>query len=192
MKKAVKKAEAKKTSAANKKPAAQFSATDVFEPIELPPEGDTKNLKVNERKWGKRLLKGKYTLIPNIIFERQLALKLDPVDINIIIHLASYWWTVEGKPRPAKATIAEAMKRNPRTIQRHIERMEKLGYIQRERRFIPGFGSRPNAYHLDGLIAAATPYADEKVKLMAAKKAAREAGIGRKGKAQFGAADPFA
>jgi hypothetical protein len=189
MKKPVKKADAEKASPASKKAA---SPADVFEPIEPPPQTETKSIKVNEKKWGKRLLKGKYTLIPNIIFERQLALKLDPVDINIILHLASYWWTAEGKPRPAKATIAEAMKRNPRTIQRHIERMEKLGYIRRERRFVQGFGSAPNVYHLDGLIAAATPYADEKVKMLAAKRAAKEAGVGRRGKAQVEVADPFA
>jgi DNA-binding MarR family transcriptional regulator len=35
------------------------------------------------------------------------------------------------------------MQRDPRTIQRHIEKMEKQGYIKRERRFIPGIGSRP-------------------------------------------------
>lgn len=130
------------------------------------------------------MLKGKYTVIPNIIFERQLALQLTPVDINIILHLASYWWTAEGKPRPAKATIAEAMKRDPRSIQRRIRRMEDLGYIRRERRFVSGIGSRPNVYHLDGLIAAAAPYADEKVKELAAKKATRDAAIGRKAKAQ--------
>lgn len=181
MKKIVKKAEAKKASALSKKPA---PVPEEVEPIEAQPEGDAKTLKVNERKWTKRLLKGKYTIVPNIIFERQLALQLNPVDINIILHLASYWWTVEGKPRPAKATIAEAMKRNPRTIQRRIERMEKMGYIRRERRFTPGIGSRPNVYHLDGLIAAAAPYADEKVKELAAKKAVRDAAVGRRGKAQ--------
>ena len=189
MQKSLKRAERQKAKLTSQKPAA---TPDETEPADTQPEGDVKTLKVTERKWSKRLLKGKYTVIPNIIFERQLALKLDPVDINIILHLASYWWTVDGKPRPAKATIAEAMKRNPRTIQRHIERMEKLGYIRRERRFVQGFGSRPNVYHLDGLIAAAQPYADEKVRMMAAKKAAREAGMGRKGKALVEPTDPFA
>lgn len=179
--------------ATKKKAQAEKAApSDKEKPEAASPEDATKTLKVNERKWTKRLLKGKYTLIPNIIFERQLALQLDPVDINIIIHLASYWWTVDGKPRPAKATIAEAMNRDPRTIQRHIERMEKLGYIKRERRFVPGVGSRPNVYHLDGLIAAAIPYADEKVKELADRKAAREAAAGRKGKARVEEVDPDA
>ena len=90
-----------------------------------------------------------------------------------------------------KATIAEAMNRDPRTIQRHIEKMEKQGYIERKRRFVPGFGSRPNVYDLDGLIRAAQPYADEKVKELAKKKAAREAAIGRKGKARVEDVDAF-
>lgn len=84
------------------------------------------------------------------------------------------------------------MKKNPRTIQRHIQKMEKMGYIRRERRFVRGSGSKPNIYHFDGLIAAATPYADEKVKEMELKRLARDARNGRKGKTQLQAADPFA
>ena len=57
-------------------------------------------------------------------------------------------------------------------------------YIRRERRFVAGVGSRPNVYHFDGLIEAAIPYADEKVKEMEAKRREREARNGRKGMAR--------
>lgn len=139
---------------------------------EAPPQTPVESLNANERKWGKRLLKAKFTIMPNVIFERQLALKLSAVDINILLHLVSYWWTAESKPRPAKATIAEAMKVTPRTVQRHIARLEKLGYIKRERRYIRGQGSQPNAYHFDGLIEKALPLAEEKIKDL--QKRARE------------------
>lgn len=137
-------------------------------------------LNANEKKWGKRLLKAKFTVMPNVIFERQLALKLDAVDINILLHLVSYWWTAESKPRPAKSTIAEAMKLSPRTIQRHIARLEKFGYIKRERRFIRGQGSQPNAYHFDGLIAAALPLAEEKIKDLQKRQRERDERNGRR------------
>jgi hypothetical protein len=32
----------------------------------------------------------------------QQALGLDPLDINIILHIASYWWSESGKPHPSK------------------------------------------------------------------------------------------
>jgi len=137
-------------------------------------------LNANEKKWGKKLLKAKFTVIPNIIFERQLALGLDAIDINIILHLAGYWWTKESKPRPAKATIAEAMKVTPRTVQRHIAKMEAKGYIKRERRFIRGQGSQPNAYHFDGLIEKALPLAEEKIKETQRKQRERDERNGRK------------
>ncbi len=88
-----------------------------------------KELKVNERKWSKTLMKAGWTAIPSVIFERQRALGLDALDINILAHLAGYWWTHDNKPHPAKKTIAEAMNVNPRTVQRRIASLEKAGLI---------------------------------------------------------------
>jgi hypothetical protein len=90
-------------------------ATPKAEPqAEAAPQTDS--LKVNERKWTKRLLKGGWTVIPNILFERQNVLGLDPLDLNIILHLAGYWWTADSKPRPSKNTIAKAIGVDPRTV----------------------------------------------------------------------------
>ncbi|WP_453974338.1 hypothetical protein [Bradyrhizobium elkanii] len=71
-------------------------------------------LKVNEKKWTAPLMKAGWTALPNVIFERQRALGLDAIDVNIILHIASYWWTAEGKPFPSKRTIAAAMDVEPR------------------------------------------------------------------------------
>jgi hypothetical protein len=48
-----------------------------------------------------------------------------------------------------------------------------------ERRDSP-YGSQTNLYKLDGLIAAATPYAEEKLAEIAAKKKMREERLARK------------
>ena len=52
----------------------------------------------------------------------------------------------------------------PRTVQRRIAGMVRDGIIRREERRIPGKGSKTNLYHLDPLIEAALPYAQEKLK----------------------------
>ena len=139
-------------------------------------------LKVNEKKWTPTLMKAGWTVLPNVIFERQRALGLDAIDINIILHIASYWWTKEGKPFPSKRTIAAAMEIEPRTVQRRIARLEAAKLIRREQRRSAVNGSQTNVYHLDGLIEAAKPFALEKIQAREAKALERAARTARKGK----------
>jgi len=103
-----------------------------------------------------------WTALPSVIIENQRQLGLSPLDLNIILYLASKWWTVEGKPYPSKNTMAKAMNVVPRTIQKHIAALEAADYIRREERRTDA-GSKTNIYHLDGLIEAARPFADEKL-----------------------------
>jgi len=131
-----------------------------------------KELRVNEQKWSKPLMDAGWTAIPVIIFERQRALDLDPLDVNIVLHLAGFWWKADNKPHPSKTRIADAIGVAPRTVQRRIAMLEKAGYIQREERRIPGGASKTNIYHFDGLIKAALPLAHEK--LSERKKRAEE------------------
>jgi len=145
-------------------------------------KGEAERLKVNERKWTPALMKAGWTVLPNVIFERQKALGLDPLDINILLHIASYWWTKESKARPSKVTIANAIGIEPRSVQRRIAALEKAKLIRREERRISRDGSKPNIYHLDGLIEAAKPFALEKIEEMKAKAAERVARAARKGK----------
>jgi DNA-binding transcriptional regulator YhcF (GntR family) len=145
----------------------------------------TKDLRVNEKKWTKALMNAGWTVFPNIIIERQKALGLDPLDLNIILHLASYWWKPESRPHPSKRTIAEACGCTPRTVQRRIASLEGAGFIKREERRETGVGSKTNIYHLDGLIKAATPYATEKLEEVAEREEARKKRVARKGKAKI-------
>ena len=122
-----------------------------------------KELRANEQKWSKPLMDAGWTAIPLVIFERQRALELDPLDVNIVLHLAGYWWTADNKPHPSKTRIADAIGVTARTVQRRIAMLEKAGYIRREERRIPGGASKTNLYHFDGLIKAALPLAQEKL-----------------------------
>jgi hypothetical protein len=145
-------------------------------------KAEAEGLQVNEKKWTPTLMKAGWTVLPNVLFERQQALGLDPLDINIILHIASYWWSESGKPHPSKVTIAKAIGVTPRSVQRRIAALETAKLIRREERRISLKGSKTNIYHLDGLIEAAKPYALEKIAEQQQKAAIRAARAHRKGK----------
>lgn len=139
-----------------------------------------KTLRTNEQKWTKPLMDAGWLAFPNIILEKQQALGLTPLDVNIILYLATYWWTADNKPRPSKNTIAAAIGVTPRTVQRRIAAMEKAGFIKREERRISKEGSKPNLYHFEGLIKEATPYALEKIDVKERRKVEDEKRRARK------------
>lgn len=143
---------------------------------------ESAELKANEKKWTKALMDAGWTVLPNVLIERQKALGLDPLDMNILMHLASFWWHSSNKPHPSKKTIAEAIGVDPRTVQRRIARLEADGLIKREERRISNVGSKSNIYHLDGLIEAAKPFAKEMIEIKNTRMAAKEALRAKKGK----------
>jgi DNA-binding MarR family transcriptional regulator len=124
---------------------------------------DVEKIKVNEAKWSKPLMSAGWTSMPSVIIEKQEALGLDALEMNIILHLSHYWWTPDNLPHPSVETIARAVGVKPRTVQKRIKALHELGLIERaERRHTP-FGSRTNLYSFKGLIAKATPFAEEKI-----------------------------
>lgn len=121
-----------------------------------------RQLKVNEQKWTKTLMDAGWTVIPSVILNRQQALGLEPADVNILLHLAKYWWEKERLPIPSKKAIAECMGLSESTVQRRIASMEKSGLIKRVYRFSGKHkGQQSNAYDFTGLIKQATSYAHE-------------------------------
>lgn len=128
--------------------------------------------KTNERKWGKPLIQAGWTAVPNVLIECQHALKLDALDVNILVHLAFRWWEADNKPHPAKSSIAAAMGVHMSTIQRRVRALEKRGLIKREYRKSPERGNLSNKYDLSGLIAKGTELA--KVTIKQREKAKRE------------------
>jgi hypothetical protein len=118
----------------------------------------------NEEKWSSALMEAGWTVLPSIILEKQHALGLDAVDVNILLQLARYWWYSDNPPHPSKASIAQCIGVDPSTVRRHIARMEDVGFIRREARYNKRFGGQEtNRYHFNGLIKEATPYACEYV-----------------------------
>jgi len=121
----------------------------------------TERLRRNEEKWTATLIDAGWTVVPSIVLEKQAALGLDAIDVNILLHLAKHWWYRENPPHPSKASIAKAMGIDPSTVRKRIARMESEGLIRREARFKNLGGQETNFYHFDGLIKAVTPHAEE-------------------------------
>lgn len=119
------------------------------------------SLKKNEKKWGKEVMDAGFTIFPSIILEKQHALGLDALDVNIILQLAKHWWEAEDLPRPSKDSLATRIGVNPRTVQRHVARLEKDGFIRRIAKKNRHGGNDPNEYDLTGLIKQAEPFAIE-------------------------------
>jgi DNA-binding transcriptional regulator YhcF (GntR family) len=132
-----------------------------------------KDVKANEKKWGKTLMDSGWTAFPSVILEKQHALGLTAMDINIILYLSTHWWEAERKPYPSKKTIAQALGVTPRTIQKRIAALEQLGFVEREYRPHEIKGNDTNIYHFDGLINESEPYAQEKIEEFEANKKAK-------------------
>lgn len=127
--------------------------------------------KVLEAKWSKELIAAGFTALPDVIFKYQKALKLKPLDVVILLHLASYWWKPTENPWPSKQTLADAIDVDPRTVQRSIEKMEKMGYVKRIARKAVAGDNLSNEYNLRGLIKFAKKYADETMAIRAERAA---------------------
>ena len=146
----------------------------------VPQKSDDDKVRINEKKWTKPLWAAGWSGIPNIIIERQRALGLEPIDVNIILHLTQYWWRADNPPSPSVKTIADALGLSVRTIQKRIKALECANLIERVERREGKYGSQTNLYKLDGLIKAATPFAEEKLVEIDAKRKLREARLASK------------
>lgn len=136
------------------------------------------------KRWGKDLTAGGWAALPNVIINNAAELGLTPLDMSIILKLASHWWERNTAPHPSKAGMAQAIGVDERTIQRRITALCNKGYLERNPRSSTKGGSLTNAYSLKGLIKAARPLAlAEKARLEAKRmesssraKAAKKSG----------------
>lgn len=143
-------------------------------------QADAETLRKNEAKWSKPLMAAGWNALPSIIIEKQQALGLDSIDMNIILHLSHYWWTADVLPFPSVATIAQAIGVKPRTVQKRIKALHELGLLTRTERRQTRFGSDTNLYSFEGLIKASLPYAEEKLAARVKRAEAEKDRIARK------------
>lgn len=125
-------------------------------------KADAETLRKNEVKWSKPVLDAGWNAFPSIIIEKQEALGLDAIDMNIVLHLSNYWWTRDNLPHPSVGSIAKAIGVKPRTVQKRIKALCELGLMTRQERRQTKTGSTTNLYGFQGLIEKVTPFAKEK------------------------------
>ena len=133
-----------------------------------------RRLRRNEEKWGVELVDAGWTMLPSVILARQRALGLDPVDVNILLHLARRWYHSDELPSPRKREIAECMQLSMSTVQRHIARLENDKLIRRIARTDPRYGQMSNAYSFEGLIEKARPFAQEELETRQRRQAEQD------------------
>lgn len=129
--------------------------------------------KESRKKWGDELINAGYTILPSVLITRQKALGLEPIHINILMVLLTYWWTADTLPYPSKKTMAEIIGVDESTIRRHIAKMEHWGFIKRELRRVEHDRNKTNIYDFSGLIAALKPFAQEEIQAKEANRAAK-------------------
>lgn len=133
----------------------------------------TSDRRVLEEKWGKTVIATGYTVLPTIVLRYQQRLKLKPLEINILMHLLSYWWQKENLPHPGKNALALAVGVVPSTVRRCLKRLDEKGYVKRIPRHTSRRGSRTNEYDFSGLIEALGPLAAEELTEINKRKAQR-------------------
>lgn len=114
-----------------------------------------------EARWGKVNTAAGWTAVPSVLFQRQQALQLNPLDLNIIMYLAGAWWESDRHPYMSVATMAAAIGVTERTIQRRIKELELWGYVKRVKRSSKAGRNLTNAYDLSGLAKACEPLSRE-------------------------------
>jgi hypothetical protein len=113
---------------------------------------ERKELRRAADKWTPAVIKLGYTTLPSLLLRAQAKLKINPVQLNVLIQLIEHWWEADKNPFPAKETIARRMNKSTRHIQRILTQLENVGYIKRIERFLGHKAQTSNAYSFDGLV----------------------------------------
>jgi DNA-binding MarR family transcriptional regulator len=125
--------------------------------------GKTKPTAALTEKWGERILRAGWVLLPVALLEGQQELKLDPIDLALLLHLLRFWWEKGNLPHPSKERLARALGLQPRSVQRRLARLEKLHLVARHPRHDKSGRNLTSAYSFEGLIARGELIADSLV-----------------------------
>ena len=116
----------------------------------LKPKADPR--RKSEKKFGKPVMDLGFCIVPSLLMQAQARLGINPVQFNIIMHLADIWWDDGRNPYPKKELLAKRMDMSERQIQRHMVELEQAGLVKRIPRSLPGRGKTSNEYDLSGLV----------------------------------------
>lgn len=108
-----------------------------------------------EDKWGTLVAQRGFAQVPNHLLLLNVFLdeehRLTPTELLVLIQLVGTWWRTGDLPFPSLSTLATRCGVSSRQVQRSINRLEKLGFIQRINRRTKGMMAN-NAYDLAPLV----------------------------------------
>ena len=96
-------------------------------------------LRENEKKWTPQLVAAGWTFWPNVFLKYQRELGLTPVQMNVLLQIASNWFKAESNPWRAKASLAKAINLSERQVQRVLADLKARGYFDSD----PALQGRP-------------------------------------------------
>lgn len=120
-------------------------------------EADIEVVERSRQKWGTAANAG-FQIIPDVLFRCQRFLELDATDVVILSNIMLHWWYEKDLPHPRPSVIAARMQVSTRTVERHIEGMEKKKLITR----LPSRlkrGKSVREFDLSGLVRRLQRYA---------------------------------
>lgn len=101
-------------------------------------------------KWGGAAYRG-YQAVPHDLFRFQAQLKLSNGELVTLLNILDFWWEAGKNPFPGASALAKRMDTTERSLQRHLKKLQDLGYAVRER------GSdEKRRFNLDGLVEKLT------------------------------------
>jgi predicted transcriptional regulator len=124
-----------------------------------------------ERRWGKDVIEPGFTFVPSVLLRGQARLRIDAVELAVLVHLIDHWWQSSEMPWPSKRRLAERLMVSEKTIQRAMARLETEGLVKRVARHYPGGGQTSNYYDLSPLVERLRPIAKDMMVARAEAKA---------------------
>ena len=70
------------------------------------------------------------TIVPALLLEKQRELKIEPIELAVLIQLMSFWWKADALPWPSKKRLGERLGMDPSNVRRHVTRLCEKGIIE--------------------------------------------------------------
>jgi DNA-binding MarR family transcriptional regulator len=108
-------------------------------------------------RWGSGVDAG-FIAVPNMLIKGQARLGLTSTDVVVLLNIMMHWWYRDRRPSPRSSAIAKRSGLGPRTVQRSLRKLERLGLLLRIR-----VSKDRTEYSLEGLRKRLEYYAERDV-----------------------------
>lgn len=110
-------------------------------------------------KWGYAAFRG-YQTVPHDLFRFQAQLDLSNGELVTLLNILDFWWEADNRPFPGVTALANRMNTNPRSVHRHLKKLQEKKYAVRERG-----DDEKRRFNLDGLILRLSELVTQQIKV---------------------------